>query len=68
MSTKCICDTPNQELKNTHYLNRNISLTVVRDAWGYGAVLFENHSVIAVFNIDHCPKCGKKLDESKFKK
>lgn len=61
MSTKCMCDTPNQELKNTHYLNRKISLVIVKDAWGYGAVLFENHSAIAVFDIDYCPICGREL-------
>ena len=42
---KCICQNPNKSLKNTHYMKRNIKLSLIGDALteiNKGIVLFEN--------------------------
>ena len=59
---KCICESPNKRIDNIHFENRNIDLTLLDDSEGYGIIIMENNSAIAVFNINYCPKCGKKLD------
>lgn len=61
---KCICQNPNKSLKNTHYMKRNIKLSLIGDALteiNKGIVLFENGMAIATFDIKFCPICGKEL-------
>ena len=60
---RCICESPNEYLKNQHYKNRNIDLRIIGGSKDIGFVVFENHETIAVFDINYCPKCGKKLRE-----
>jgi hypothetical protein len=58
----CICDNPKITLKNNHYLKRNIELFLLYDKEGYGIAIIENNLGIAVFDINFCPVCGKKLE------
>lgn len=61
MNEKCICDSPNITLENTHYNNRNTKMLLLEDIDGYGILILENHEAISCFEINYCPKCGKKL-------
>ncbi|MGJ0846532.1 hypothetical protein ACR77J_07580 [Tissierella praeacuta] len=59
--SKCICENPNKSLHNIHSQNKPIDMILLGDKDGYGIVVFESHEAIAVFDIDYCPKCGRKL-------
>lgn len=59
---KCICQNPNKSLKNTHYMERNIELSLVGKS-DKGIVLFENGMAIASFDIKFCPICGRSLKD-----
>lgn len=59
--SNCICESPNIRLDNIHYKKLNIDLTLLDDSEGYGAIIMENNSTIAVFDINYCPKCGRNL-------
>lgn len=61
MSNKCICDTPNIRLENTHSNGRDVKMFLLKDSYGYGIMVMENHTVISCFEIEYCPKCGRKL-------
>jgi len=58
---KCICSSPNLKLKNTHYKQLNIDVSLLKDDEGYGIIIFEGCSAIACFEINYCPICGKNL-------
>lgn len=58
---RCICENPNESLKNQHFKDRNIDLILLGGSKDVGIIILENNETIAVFDIDYCPKCGKKL-------
>jgi len=58
---RCICCSPNESLNNTHFLERNITLSLLGKGKDKGIVIFENNNTIATFNIKYCPMCGKEL-------
>ena len=57
----CICRNPNNSLKNIHFLSKKIETTILKDDTGYGLGMMDCHNAIAVFNINFCPECGRKL-------
>ena len=61
MDSKCICDSPNNSLKNTHYTKRNISLVVTTKKDDEGIIIFEDNMAIACFDIKRCPICSREL-------
>jgi hypothetical protein len=62
---KCICESPNNKLDNTHcYNDRKIDLIIINRTIhkeDKGIVIFENNTAIASFDIKYCPMCGKKI-------
>lgn len=63
MNNKCICESMNSELKNTHYKKLPISIILHKDTDRYGLVVFYQNSCIGSFDVNYCPMCGKKLKE-----
>lgn len=57
MNDRCLCESPNEVLSNTHYRNKNTKLSVIDK----GIVIFEDGIAIATFDIKYCPVCGVEL-------
>jgi hypothetical protein len=52
------------DLENTHYKLYPYTLNMVHDKDGYAlAVMERNHYVDAVFDINFCPLCGRRLTD-----
>lgn len=58
---KCLCDLPNISIRNTHSTKRNMDLILLKDKEGTAIIILENNTAIGCFDINYCPKCGKKL-------
>jgi hypothetical protein len=57
----CCCENSLNKLKNTHYKQLPIDLSLMADSNGYGILAFDTNAAIACFEINFCPVCGRKL-------
>jgi len=61
---KCICESPNVNLKNQHFLQKNIELFLLEDSISTAIIIADPGKVLAVFTINYCPTCGRRLKRS----
>lgn len=61
MTEKCLCQSPNKTLLNTHYRKGKYTLSLIGNGDDKGIVIFDHGIAIATFDIKYCPMCGKHL-------
>lgn len=58
----CLCYSSNISISNNHCTKRNMDLILLKDKEGTAIIILENNTAIGCFDINFCPKCGKKLE------